>query len=395
MKSILLSAAVMALAGTSFGQYSVSTGSNKYVLLEEATGTWCGFCPDGAQIIEEDIKTHYADSAYVNVISWHGPLASPYNEPLAVAGDPYCTINAYDSLGFPSAMIDRMPFGGHYSQNRGMWKSDVVSRRSATANFQVDMRSTYNPTTKVLKVTVAGKALAAMTGTYKINAYLIEDSITSAGANEQHSYMYDDASSWYHNLCSAPCPSYTCSDCAIIPTDKYAHMQVARAVLATAGIFGDTAFTNPAINTKDSVTFTYTVPSTYVANNLKVIGMVQKYGGNVYDRAIENSITAKVRLMPATAPTTGIANVYTPTEIMLVPNPATNNITVNGTLSAPGFTKITITDVIGKVISESEYNASGNDFSENISLSNFRNGVYFMNIANNGTSVTKQFVVAK
>ncbi|MGZ3930262.1 MAG: hypothetical protein ACXVP0_02600, partial [Bacteroidia bacterium] len=52
MKKQLLSlAAIGALSGSAFAQLPVSTApQNKKAVLEEFTGVYCGYCPDGHQI---------------------------------------------------------------------------------------------------------------------------------------------------------------------------------------------------------------------------------------------------------------------------------------------------------------------------------------------------------
>ena len=393
LKFFVLLSVLVIMYTCSFGQDSVSTGASKYVLVEEATGAWCGYCPDGEQVMEQQIKAVYPKA---NVISWHGPAGE--GDPMDMAGDPYCSILPYDSLGFPSGMIDRMPyhpFGGPltYCQDKSVWATDVAGRLAATANFQVDMACGYNSDSRVLTVTVTGTALSALTGNWNINAYVTEDSVSSAdAAYQQRSYMYTDASSWYYDQCKAVCPGDTsCAECAILPDSIYKHMQVARAILATVGIWGDTAFTNPASGAMYSETYTYTIPAGYNAAHMKVIGLVQKNGPTVYARPIENSITSSIRLIGSTE----VHPVYTMTGVELLPNPAQNTIIVKGILSNPVATRIVINNTLGRVVLEKNYAVSGTVFAENIELGNMSNGVYFMQIINNGETVTRRFIVSK
>jgi len=394
LKSTLLIFAALLIGADSFAQLHVSTGTKKYVLLEEATGTWCGYCPDGAQRIEQAIKGDTSLGNWTNVISWHGPSASHPEEPMPAPGDPLATNSNYDSLGYPSAVVDRAPYSGMYSQNRGYWATAVGARKTTSANFQVDMKSTYDTGLRLLTVTVTGKALAALTGKWALNVFVVEDSVSSAApAYAQHSYMYSSSTSWYYNQCLSACPSYACSSCAILPDTIYAHMQVARAIMSAGGYWGDTVFTNPASGTVKSKTYTYNVPAGYNAKYMKVIGLVQKYGGNQYDRAVENSITAKLRLMPKNA--LGIKEGMTMKDIELFPNPTKNMITVRGRLESPNNTRIAIFNATGQSVISNEYPANGTDFAETIQLGNIPSGVYFMHIINNGETLTERFTILK
>jgi len=372
-----------------FAQHHVSTGTTKYVLLEEATGTWCGYCADGAQRVEV-IKSG-SSGPRTNVISWHGPTG--YSEVMDLTGSPYSTLANYDSIGYPSGAVDRLPYAGDYSINRGYWGTAVSARMGATANFQVDLDGLYNTTNDTVTITVTGKALTNLTGSWRLNVYVVEDSISSlASGYQQHSYSYNDATSWYYHQCLTTCGS-SCASCAILPDSIYSHMQVARAILATSGFWGDAAFTNPTTGTTFSKTYKYHIPSGSNPTFMKVVGVVQKYGTTAYDRPIENSITAKVRLMPAS--TLGVVPVNAMSEIEIFPNPAKNILTVKGTLDNPSETKIVISNVLGQTVFAKKFANGGSVFFEEIAVNNLANGVYLMNIVNNGETVTKKFVISR
>ncbi|MCF8448936.1 MAG: T9SS type A sorting domain-containing protein [Taibaiella sp.] len=373
IKSILLFGSALMIAGSSFAQSNVTTGGMKYTLLEEGTGTWCGYCPDGSQRIQQDVEPSFPRCI---AVAFHN------GDAMELSGDPFN--NAYIT-GFPQGTVDRVPYSGNIGIGRGSWSAAVGARDGATPKFDVKMISTFDSVTRVVSITVRGKALVAATGKYRINAYIIEDSISSAAPNAQGSYMNTTAGSWYMGYGSP-----------ITPASRYAHMGVVRKVLATGdNIYGDTAFTNPAIGDSVSKTYSYTIPATSPFKYVKVVGLVQKYGSTTNDREIENSVKARVRLMWKVLPTTNVAQIAPMQEIEIFPNPASNNLRVEGQLSASVATRITITNMVGQVVSTQEFAAGGTQFSENISLSNFTSGVYFMNIANNGISVTKQFSVVK
>ncbi len=387
LKSILLASASMLMFGDSFAQSKVSTGTQKYTLLEEGTGTWCGYCPDGSQRIQQTIEPTYPRAICV---SFHN------GDAMELSGDPF---NSAFITGFPGATIDRKmwthaPDPASQNVNRGYWGTDVGVQDAITPNFQVDLLGLYDTTTRTITLTVTGKALSTLTGNYRINAYVIEDSITNAGSNKQKSYMYASASSWYFNQCQSPCGT-TCNSCAYLPDSMYSHMHVVTKVLANSGsIWGDTAFTNPAAGTIKSKTYTYVIPSTTPYKYVKVVGFVQKYGTATTDREIQNAAIAKVRLMKKSV--VGIAEMKQIADnIEIYPNPAYGNIHVSTTLNTPSEVKITITNVLGEVVSQNVYQPNGTMFSENISLANIPNGIYVMNFVTGEEKVTRQFVISK
>jgi len=393
LKSILLTTAAALVTCSSFAQSDVTTAGLKYVLLEEGTGCWCGYCPDGAQRIQQTIEP-----AYPRCIS----VAFHNGDPMALSPDAFNTTyiaTAAPGPGWPGATVDRTVFthdygtsGGIKTQvghNRGFWSTDVGTQNALTPKFDVRMVSTYDSVARALKVKVTGKCLVAGTGTWRINAFRIEDSLSSAPSGyEQDNYMTSSpASSWFYGY---PSP--------ITPASRYSHMGVVREIYASGGsMWGDVAFTNPVVG--DSVTITYmdTIPTAQVARYTRVVGMVAKYGSTTSDRAIENTIMARVRLMWKVYPTPSsvISNAAVIADMELFPNPAQNVITVKGMLEHPSPVEISIHNALGQRVFSQDYKTTGSLFGESISLTDLSNGVYFMNISSDGGSVTKQFTVNK
>lgn len=391
LKSILLLSAGMLAFGSSFGQSMVTTGAVKYTLLEEGTGSWCGWCPDGSQRIQKDIEPTMPRAI---VVSFHN------KDSMALTGDPF---SAAYMTGFPGACIDRDTFT-HWSTsispagfvlsncvNRGYWAYDIANRRDKIApTFTVSMHSTFDSLTRELKIEVKAKALIAQTGDYRINGYVVEDSVTSAITGyKQSSYLDTDPASWYYGKGS------------VLPASWYSHMGVVRKVLASGdNIYGDVAFTNPKVGDSIVKSYTYTLPTTIKASTVnwkhcRVVGLVQKYGSAVSNRPIENCIRANVKGMYKNSPLS-LANVSNNIEdVSISPNPAANNIFVQCSFNAltPSATTITIVNVTGQVVMQKEFAAGGSLFAENISLKDLSNGLYFMNVSNAGVTATRQFVI--
>jgi hypothetical protein len=388
LKSILLGASALLVAGTSFGQYSVTTGTTKYVLVEEATGNWCGYCPDGAQDLEQSVKT---DTLAI-VASWHGSSSCSGSEAMMVTGQPFNCSTGYIS-GFPMGTVDRYKFGSAVGLSRP-WSPRVATRSSTAANFKITMLSICDTVTRKITVKITAKCLVAATGNYRMSLLVCEDSISSAASGyQQSSYLSaspatacNGMASWWLGLGSP-----------ISPATKYWHNSVVRALVdSNTSIWGDPAMSNPAVGDSVTKTYSYTYPTTYKRKQMYVIGMVQKYGTTTDDRAIDNSVESKVKLMPLTWPTTSVADVATTMmDVQIYPNPANTGISVKGMLETPSDTKLAIFNAVGQQVYYNEYKAAGSLFGHYISVSDFSHGVYFMTLTTDGGTVTKQFTVNK
>lgn len=405
-KSILLCASALLTAGGSYAQSIVTTGGEKHVLVEEGTGTWCQWCPDGAQVIQEKIEPFGTNANYPKAI-----IASFHNgssDKMTLAGDPFNNSTANNGTGyitgFPMGTVDRAPYPStSIGISRGAWAAATGVRTGLTPKFDVSMVCLYDSTTRKISIKIKAKALVAATGSYRINGYIVEDSVSSglgagytqtsaSGLNNPGSMSATGSPSWFIG-----------KGLSLTNPTVYSHMDVVRKILATAGgngIWGDTAFTNPAIGDSVERSYTYTIPATINGSTCfpkytKVIGMIQKYGTTTTDRAIENCIEAKVRLMLKELPSTNVANITTMQEIQVYPNPASSRIVVKGILENPSEVSVAIYNVTGQQVFVNKYKAGSSMFGEFISVDNLSNGVYFVSITNDGGTVTKQITVSK
>ncbi len=274
------------LFSKSYGQLHVATSGTKNVLLEVSAGAWAGFVPDAFQDIQEKVLPMYPNTI---IAAWHN------GDPMQVTGDPFCTGSGYISA-FPSATIDRAVIGSGVEQMRP-WETGVGAQAALSPNFDVDMVSTYNPVTRVIDVYVTGTALSSLTGNWNINAYAIEDSISSAPtAYNQHNY-YGSTS---FTSCTGSASWYNSGGNPISPAGLFSHNYVVTAVLCPGGsVWGEAAFTNPTTGTSVTKHYSYTVPSGSNPLHMSIVGMVEKNGTSTSDRMIENAVSSQASLMPA------------------------------------------------------------------------------------------------
>lgn len=392
-KFILFASAVLASA-TAFAQSSVSTNGSKYVLLEEATGHWCGYCPDGASIVE-DTKTAYPKCIAVSIHGYTGTQDAMIiadgdavwsARPMDVKSGPYTSADStpYFCSGYPNGCIDR----ALVSRNRGQWKTDVGGRVSMTPKVDITLTHTYNPSTGVLSITVSAKTLAALTGSYNINAYIVEDSIASESNQStyyQHSYYYNDANSpWYHKGTLLSGSTYGLSS----SVDKYWHNNVLRAMLG--GSWGTTGIiaNNAAAGNTYSKTYTYTIPSSQKVNHMRIVGLVQQYTANdLSKRVIENAVQAKVSFSTTVGEVANISN------LDIYPNPATDVLHIKGDFTTPAATTIHVANMLGQNVITKEIKANGTSLDETVSLAGLQNGIYMVSVTSNGSTAVKKVIV--
>src|ERR1035441_1770427 len=157
MKTIRI-AVVLALSAMTIGCFSkVSAQTYKrHALIEEGTGTWCGYCPYGAFTVDS-MSAHMGDNLVA--ISWHGPYN--YGEPLYMTGknqngtQAMDTLASFDSItGYPWASLGRdevgAAFSGAYVQNGNVifpngWytTAQTQARQAPLVDFRI-VNATYS-----------------------------------------------------------------------------------------------------------------------------------------------------------------------------------------------------------------------------------------------------------
>ena len=245
-----------------------STFSQK-VLVEEYTGEWCGYCPDGALKIEE-LEGLHPDVVYGAAVHDNDPYALvPFSTNLE---------STFNVTGFPSGTVNRIPQGVDVAIDRNMWSGTAGSLLVNTAVCGLAMTS-YKTTTDSMYVEVHCGFNSTLSGDYRLTVYLVENGIVSDG---QANY-YDDGS------IDPNSPLVGIGD----PIDDWVHNDVIRKVL-TADL-GDAIPSSKMIPGGEHVVKLGTPIGTFNDDNLSIIAFINKVGGAPTEHEILNVQKAKLQ----------------------------------------------------------------------------------------------------
>ena len=234
----------------------------KRILLEEFTGSWCGWCPRGIWAIEQ-LEEKYPGQFITASIHNGDPMVTPWGDSIQ-AGKLLSTIT-----GYPDGWLQRRVYGTKLSIDAASWDTAMTRLMAEPAVAGVTVANvTFDPATRMLSATVNVKFEVDQTGPFRINMYVVEDSV-SGPANttwDQHNYLTNRAGYEDNPFFDKP---------AVVP--NYQHMHVLRAVLGNvtgiAGVIPDAATAGSTY----SQTFTYKLPDNIKADQARVIGFVCKY----------------------------------------------------------------------------------------------------------------------
>jgi hypothetical protein len=341
----------------------------KMVVGEEATGTWCQWCPRGA-VFMDLFETKYQDF-------WAG-IAVHNGDPMTVAD--------YDAGigtligGYPSALVDRL---GDVDPS-GM-SSDFFTRLQTAPKATLVNGATWDANSRVLNVSVRYNFTLAANGNYKSACVLTEDGVTGTGAGWSQSNAYAGGNNGvmggYESL---PTP---------VPAAQMVYDHVARAIAPS--FTGMTGIFPATVNAGDAhiVNYSFTLPAGWDENEIQIIGLLIDPTGKI-DNAGSVDITTAVANGYETGLNAGIAQVLESSRpVALAPNPANGTSAILMNLTTESEVHIELTDLNGKLITSGEYTNLSGAQSIAINLNGLSAGMYAVNILINGTLYTEKLIV--
>ena len=341
----------------------------KMVVGEEATGTWCQWCPRGA-VFMDLYETKYQDF-------WAG-IAVHNGDPMTVAD--YDTGIGSLIGGYPSALVDRM---GDVDPS-GM-SSDFFTRLQTAPKATLLNGATWDPNTRVLNVSVRYTFSSGANGNYKSACVLTEDDVTGTGAGWSQSNAYAGGNNGtmggYESL---PNP---------VPASQMVYNHVARAIAPSfAGMSG---IFPASINSGDVhiVNYTFTLPAGWDENQIHIVGMLIDPNGKI-DNAGSADIVTAVNNGYETGINVGIAEVLSETKTLtLAPNPAYGSASVLLQIKAESDVSVYVSDLNGKAMLRGEYSNLSGAQSIGLNLNGLAAGIYNVQVWINGTMYSEKLVV--
>lgn len=333
----------------------VSEVVTKYVVGEEKTGTWCGFCPRGAVALEEmesqekfiGIAVHSAD-------------------PMAVAA--YASgMEIEIPGGFPGGGVDRVIMGDpsdfEYLYNE---RSSHIPPATITVG--------YTEVGSAIEVKVTANFVASLRGDYRLAAMITEDHVTGTGDGyNQSNYYSGGASGPLTGYDTLPNP---------VPAADMVYDHVARAI-GDNKIRGIKESLPTEIEAGSTHSYTYTIPKgeDWSIENLHFIGVL-------FNATTGDMLNAgKIKAEPV-----GINEIAEDRfNVSVYPNPATDNASVSIDLLNASNVSVEVYNTFGALVfSNSTKNLAKGKYVYTINTSDFSKGLYIVKATvNNVVKTTK------
>lgn len=155
------------------GIITIGDSYQRVVVMEEFTGTWCGFCPRGAFAMDK-LSEEYPDE-FIGIAVHGGDEMQPATyAPLlySVGGFPSCTVNRMTSPDYTD------PYYGMSDQDWGI-KQLINSIGNNPCEASMGVNSTLSADNKTLQVSAHAEfSIPAKENTYSVAYVLLEDGVT-------------------------------------------------------------------------------------------------------------------------------------------------------------------------------------------------------------------------
>ncbi|KPE51509.1 hypothetical protein AOB46_10265 [Chryseobacterium indologenes] len=331
---------------------SVSQNSPKKVVIEEGTGTWCGYCPRGAVAMEN--ATNSFPNDFIGIAVHNG-------DPMKV--DEYDEGVNFDS--FPGMNVDR-----------SLMKQDVSASFSSIINERKTLivPAALNATAALAGQTLTLNASAVFrsnftNANFRFAAVLIENDVRGTAQGYNQANYYAGSSTPMGGYESKPNP---------VPAADMVYNHVGRMLL---GGYAGQAGSVPAVITDGQTvnyTFTANIPTGYNTSKMKaVLFLIDAATGEIANAAGPFALNG----------TLGVQNEKIDADdLAIYPNPAKDFIKVQ----AKGKVDLKIFDASGRAVLEK----SGVEPDTSISVQDLVKGTYIVSVKEKGSEpITKKLII--
>lgn len=354
--------------GGSFTVTSVTPHPDRGVLVEEATGTWCTWCPRGAVFM--DAMTERYPGHFVGV-------AVHNSDPMVLAAYDGGITNFPGFQGFPSVVYGRTNVIDP-SDIEGPFLNDVVTAPVARLNIG----ATFDDASRELVVSVDAEFLETVGAGYKLNAVIIEDGLTGTGSTWAQVNAYSGGG-------NGPMDFYTLQP-SPVPADVMVYDHVGRALLGGFnGVTGSLPDAADAGTNYGHFFDPFTVPANYNLDNVHIVailmgpnGQVANAGMSTFQEAVDNGLF------------TSANEVFNHDLFSVSPNPFAGSTNINLSLEKTSEVSLQVFNSVGQLVAERNFGElSGNQvlpYNDNLS-----EGVYFFHIRVDGQVATQRVNVVR
>lgn len=346
----------------------------KKVVIEEATGTWCGWCPRGT-VYMDSIKGLYPNTTELIAVHNADPMVVP----------------AYDGTlsgmvpGYPSGLVDR--------KDLGVDPLDFIDKYLERINdvppCDISVTANFNPVTREISTTVSAHFATDLTGDFRLNAVVVEEDVTGTGdgtnANNQDYDQVNYYSFQSNNLALQGAGHDWQAETNPVDATTMQYDHVAREI---SGGWDGTAGSLPATiigNATHSYSYSYILPVGYDESQVHVVGWITDFSTGYILNANHSALTVGINEQSSTV-TSFDATVL---------GSLSENARVKVTLKNAGNLQVELYDATGNLLLAKDNNLQAGEYVYNLGSMHLAAGVYSVKVSSGNEMLTKRFSVVR
>ena len=194
MKNLILLLSIVCF-GVNAQTFVSTTPENKKVVLEEFTGIYCGFCPDG-HVLGQALHTAYPNDVFlinIHTGGYAGPNGPSDPDFRTIFGN--AIANASGLAGYPAGTVNRATFNtiapqgsaGSTALSRGDWAAAAAIVMAETSEVNVAAQASYDMGTGILTVnTESYFTSAGSAGGYNLHVAVVMNNVAGPQSGAQN-----------------------------------------------------------------------------------------------------------------------------------------------------------------------------------------------------------------
>ena len=336
----------------------------KNVLIEQFTSTNCGECPRGITAIDTALSVN------------PGALHIAYHLDDSLALNRADTLSASFATSAGAIMVDRgyysnisstlgftLPRNSAFLEGKPLIDALQISK-SAPTPAEVNINTVFHNPSRTLTCTITSTFEAEVSGDFRVNAMIVQDSIIGGLELDQANTMSGDST----------IPIWGNQPQKI---SNFQHKHVARMFLDEAGLFGvpDSVASDTQIGKKYACTFTTVLPADMNIQTVTAIGFLYEYNPDPLFGRILNAAS-----IPIKSVITNVQESITGSDFALFPQPANDFVTFQVHIPS-GNSRIEVYSLLGDLVFGEDIQHSGEgQCIGSIDVSAFPSGIYSFRI---------------
>lgn len=335
---------------------------DKLVIGEEATGTWCSWCPRGAVALRNMDKMYHG---YFQGIAVHNndPMENSfYDEGLGTR-----------ISGYPSAVVDR---GSDIDPST--MGGDFITRITTAPNGKMAAAAKFDNSSSELTVSLKTTILNDIQGAYKLACVLVEDSVTgtATGYNQNNAYAggSNGTMGGFEALTNP------------VPASRMVYDHVGRAISPGFGGMANAYTTSMKAGDTFIHNFKFNIDASWKLSKMHIVGLFIAPTGKIdngsvtsYQEALNNTFVDGQMVLSASMTHKNLGKIF--------PNPATQMLNL-ATVNQEKI-EVAIYNFQGKLLFKNSFQGSN---SYSINLDQFSNGIYRIELTQNNNKQAQTII---